>query len=381
MKNTFREFARLSTDELKALWAEAIIVFDTNILLNLYEYSQNTCDAVFEIMEKLNSQLWLPYKIGEEFYTKRISKIYTHNKSCDKIINLIDELLKIDKESCLYELLHDNQQLKILKSEVEKKSKQNKLDIYNDPIVNKIEKLYDGRVGQKSTDAEIDEIEKEYRYKTANGIYCPGFKDSDKAKNSSGDFLLWKQMLAYAVKNEKSIIFVTEDKKEDWWWKPQHDCISARYELLKEFIKHTNGKIFYMYKFNDFTKAYAKYKKTKVDKKVTEEIKNTEEEKSATRNILAQVLAEKDSEIYTRFCSSNDIWKGLEEYNKMVNSCENAIKPLRDIQKYYETITAPLKEIQSVIKPYGANSLAKMLKNSSIMENKELICKTLDDDK
>lgn len=381
MKNTFREFARLSTDELKALWAEAIIVFDTNILLNLYEYSQNTCDAVFEIMEKLNSQLWLPYKIGEEFYTKRISKIYTHNKSCDKIISSIDELLKIDKESCLYELLHDNQQLKVLKSEVEKKSKQNKLDIYNDPIVNKIEKLYDGRVGQKSTDAEIDEIEKEYRYKTANGIYCPGFKDSDKAKNSSGDFLLWKQMLAYAVKNEKSIIFVTEDKKEDWWWKPQHDCISARYELLKEFIKHTNGKIFYMYKFNDFTKAYAKYKKTKVDKKVTEEIKNTEEEKSATRNILAQVLAEKDSEIYTRFCSSNDIWKGLEEYNKMVNSCENAIKPLRDIQKYYETITAPLKEIQSVIKPYGANSLAKMLKNSSTMENKELICKTLDDDK
>ncbi len=381
MKNTFREFARLSTDELKALWAEAIIVFDTNILLNLYEYSQNTCDAVFEIMEKLNSQLWLPYKIGEEFYTKRISKIYTHNKSCDKIISLIDELLKIDKESCLYELLHDNQQLKVLKSEVEKKSKQNKLDIYNDPIVNKIEKLYDGRVGQKSTDAEIDEIEKEYRYKTANGIYCPGFKDSDKAKNSSGDFLLWKQMLTYAVKNKKSIIFVTEDKKEDWWWKPQHDCISARYELLKEFIKHTNGKIFYMYKFNDFTKAYAKYKKTKVDKKVTEEIKNTEEEKSATRNILAQVLAEKDSEIYTRFGSSNDIWKGLEEYNKIVNSCENAIKPLRDIQKYYETITAPLKEIQSVIKPYGANSLAKMLKNSSTMENKELICKTLDDDK
>lgn len=380
MKNTFKEFARFGTDELKALWTEAIIVFDTNILLNLYEYSQNTCDVVFEIMENLNNQLWLPYKVGEEFYTKRISKICTHNKSCDRITGLIDELLKIDKESCLYELLHDNQQLKILKSEVEKKSKQNKLDMYNDPIVNKIEKLYEGRVGQESTDAEIEEIEKEYRYKTTNGIYCPGFKDSDKAKNSSGDFLLWKQMLAYAVKNEKSIIFVTEDKKEDWWWKPQHDCISARYELLKEFIKCTNGKIFYMYKFNDFTKAYAKYKRMKVDKKVTEEIKNTGEEKSATRNILAQVLAEKDSEIYARYGSSNGIWKGLEEYNKIVNSCENAIKPLRDIQKYYEAITAPLKEIQSVIKPYGANSLAKMLKNGSTMENKELICKTLDDD-
>ena len=129
MKNTFREFARLSADELKALWAEAIIVFDTNILLNLYEYSQNTCDVVFEIMENLNNQLWLPYKVGEEFYTKRISKICTHNKSCDRIASLIDELLKIDKESCLYELLHDNQQLKILKSEVEKKSKQNKLDV------------------------------------------------------------------------------------------------------------------------------------------------------------------------------------------------------------------------------------------------------------
>lgn len=374
MKNTFREFARLSADELKALWAEAIIVFDTNILLNLYEYSQNTCDVVFEIMENLNNQLWLPYKVGEEFYTKRISKICTHNKSCDRIASLIDELLKIDKESCLYELLHDNQQLKILKSEVEKKSKQNKLDIYNDPIVNKIEKLYEGRVGQESTDAEIEEIEKEYRYKTTNGIYCPGFKDSDKAKNSSGDFILWKQMLSYAVKNKKNIIFVTEDKKDDWWWKPQHDCISARYELVKEFIKRTNGKIFYMYKFKDFTKACAKYKGMKVDKKVTEEIKNTEEEKSATRNILAQVLAEKDSEVYTRYGSGNDIWKGLEEYNKMMNSCKNALKPLRNTQKYCETITAPLKEVQSFTNLHGANSLAKKLKKYLTIENMESVC-------
>lgn len=348
MKNTFKEFSRLKTDELKALWAEAIIVFDTNILLNLYEYSQNTRDGVFEIMEQLQKQLWLPYKVGEEFYTKRISKIHTHNNSCSKIIESIDNLLKIDKESCLYGLLHDNKHLKKLKKDVDKISKQDKLNTYDDPIVEKIEKIYNGHVGHEPAQAEIDEIEKEYNYKITKGIYCPGFKDSDKRNNSSGDLHLWKQMLDYAAKNQKSIIFVTEDRKEDWWWKPQGIRVSARYELLKEFIKYTKGKTFYMCNFEDFTSGYQKYKGAKVDKKVAEEIKNAEKEKSATMNILAQVLAGNKSEKesvnnWTKFI---DAWKGLKEYQETINSYEQALKPLKNMQKQYEKISEPLNKMQ-----------------------------------
>ncbi len=395
MKDTFKEFARLKPDELKALWAEAIIVFDTNILLNLYEYSQNTRDGVFEIMEQLQKQLWLPYKVGEEFYTKRISKIHTHNNSCSKIVESIDNLLKIDKESCLYELLHDNEHLKKLKRDVDKISKQDMLNTYDDPIVEKIEKIYDGNVGHEPKPAEIDEIEKEYLYKTANGIYCPGFKDNSKEKNSSGDFHLWKQILNYGVKNNKSIIFVTEDGKEDWWWKPQGVRISARYELIKEFIHSTNGKKFHMYKFKDFTEAYKKYKGGKVDKKVTEEIKNAEKEKSATMNILAQVLAgnKSEKESVSNWTKFIDTWKGLKEYQETINSYEQAIKPLKNMQEQYEKMFEPLKKTQFLMNPWDKyksvldkqsemfeNSLEKMLKSCSPIKDTELICRPLKDE-
>ena len=272
MKNTFKEFVRPKTEELRNLWNRAVIVLDTNVLLNLYAYSEKTRNEVFKILEKLKKQLWLPYKVCEEFYIKRISIIDKANHSNDKIISDIEDLLKIDEESCLYSLLHENKYLKKLKDEARKILNKNKLDIFHDDIVDKLENIYDKRVGKDFNKEEKNNIEEEYRYKVKNDIYCPGYKDSNKDNNSSGDLILWRQILDHAKKNKVDIIFVTEDEKNDWWWKPRDIRISARYELLKEFIESTDGKSFYMYNFKDFTKDFTKYKNVEIDKDVTDEI-------------------------------------------------------------------------------------------------------------
>ena len=70
-----------------------------------------------------------------------------------------------------------------------------------------IEKIYEARVGQEPEQSEKESIDKEYQYRIENNIYCPGFKDSGKESNSSGDFHLWKQILKYATQNDKSVIF------------------------------------------------------------------------------------------------------------------------------------------------------------------------------
>jgi hypothetical protein len=53
-----------------------------------------------------------------------------------------------------------------------------------------------------------------------DGADCmrPGRCDADKKKpdRGVGDFVIWKTMLAYAIKEEKDIVFVTHDNKGDW---------------------------------------------------------------------------------------------------------------------------------------------------------------------
>ena len=324
MKNTFKEFARPKSEDLKKLWDSAVIILDTNVLLNLYAYSEKTRNEVFKILEKLKKQLWLPYKVCEEFYTKRISIIDTSNHKNDKIIDYIEDLLNIDKESCLYGLFHNNKDLKKLKDDAQKILKQSELDIFHDKILDRIEDIYNGRVGKDFTEEEKNSIKEDYNNKIKAGMYCPGHKDAGKNSNAYGDLILWRQILDYAKKGKINIIFVTEDGKTDWWWKPRDIRISARYELLKEFIEYSDGGVFYMYNFKGFTDDFEKYKNTKVDDKVQKEIKETSVSKIMER-ILSdnKVLSEQRLEELTR-CKSNfdthtKIYDALTAYEKSIS--------------------------------------------------------------
>ena len=53
MKKTFLEYNPLSKEIIKELWDNAIFVFDTNVLLNLYRYSDETSMKFLETISKL----------------------------------------------------------------------------------------------------------------------------------------------------------------------------------------------------------------------------------------------------------------------------------------------------------------------------------------
>lgn len=66
----------------------------------------------------------------------------------------------------------------------------------------------------------------------------PGFKD---AKNKDGvrkfsDLILWKEILRFAAKEKKNVIFVTDDVKADWW---ETDNGNRKFhpKLVAEFFK------------------------------------------------------------------------------------------------------------------------------------------------
>ena len=71
MKNRFAEYYKPTEAEVQDLWNTATIVFDTNVLLDLYRYDATTRDEVIQIITFYKERLWIPYQVGWEFHRNR----------------------------------------------------------------------------------------------------------------------------------------------------------------------------------------------------------------------------------------------------------------------------------------------------------------------
>ena len=54
MKDKFSEYYALSEDEVKKDWKESIVVLDTNVLLDLYRYTDETRKSLLDLLDKIN---------------------------------------------------------------------------------------------------------------------------------------------------------------------------------------------------------------------------------------------------------------------------------------------------------------------------------------
>jgi hypothetical protein len=71
MRNLFRGYYRPSPEDFTKLWNEAIFVFDTNVLLNIYRYSSVAQSDFFNILEKLQGRIWIPHQVALEYFENR----------------------------------------------------------------------------------------------------------------------------------------------------------------------------------------------------------------------------------------------------------------------------------------------------------------------
>jgi len=93
MRNIFKGYYRPTEDDFKTLWANAIFIFDTNVLLNLYRYQSSTRDALFEVMERLHDRVWIPYHVGLEFQRNRLKVIAEQHKRFSDVRNIVTKSL------------------------------------------------------------------------------------------------------------------------------------------------------------------------------------------------------------------------------------------------------------------------------------------------
>ncbi len=268
MRTKLKEYIPLSDDERKRIWNEGVFVLDANALLNMCRYSKQSSDELLAILKTHKDNLWLPYQVAMEFFNNRISVIESIRKGFDGLLTNVSKMDDIlEKELKLKEFRPDTalnidqirKDIKNFKNRTAAKIRKWKTEFEgndNDALLEEILALYDGKVGDDYEAYDLDNI-----YKTGEKRYQenipPGYADwKEKEKKSKrhafGDLVWWKQAIDYAKANNKDLVIVTDDRKEDWWYKVSGKTIGPRVELIKEFDKETGGHGFLMYKPHQF---------------------------------------------------------------------------------------------------------------------------------
>ncbi|MCA9459474.1 MAG: DUF4935 domain-containing protein [Nanoarchaeota archaeon] len=283
MKDTFFEYNRLHEEEIKNLWDRAIFIFDTNVLLNLYRYSDDTSKKFLETIVKLETRVWIPYQVGLEFNKNRLKVISEQKKHYEefekKIIDLIGEIENKNRSPFLPEELFEK--LLIIKGdiihEVDKRKRKYDESLLSDPLLNEINLIFKGKVGSRFNSEYLKQLflEGEKRYKDK---IPPGYADSQKPEPEKyGDLIIWKQIITKSKEENIDIIFILDDRKEDWWLDHHGKTISARPELLREFKSETKQRC-HFYKPFQFLEYSNEYLGNSVQEEVIEEVKNYREE-------------------------------------------------------------------------------------------------------
>lgn len=244
----------------------AIVVFDTNVYLNLYEYSPEVADKYIEAINFIEEYIYMPNTVYREFLRNHnqcrgrqkkkfrnvpneLKKLtYKLREQLNKQLNILEKfkfpkieelknesLNKVsDVESTFEKYLKEDDVYEVINNKFLEKDK-----IYD--LVNNI--VQDLRVFKEPTLDDIYKICQEGENRYLKKI-PPGFKD---AKNKDGidkynDLIIWKEVLKYCKNNNKNVIFVTDDVKEDWWEKDGEN-LKFHSSLVEEFIEVTGKNI------------------------------------------------------------------------------------------------------------------------------------------
>lgn len=262
MKNLFRGYYRPTEDELKDIWANCLFVPDANVVLNLYRYSQRTREELMGIFRHISDRLWLPHQAALEYQRNRLWVLAKQIIAYEEITEFLGRICEeVDRDlrrfswrsplpvhrwsDCILESLDK------VRGELEEREPSLPDLFAPDPLRDEIDLLFEGRVGAPYSPEQLELIinEGEKRYEVQ---MPPGYMDAPKGgERQFGDFIVWKQIIDKVRETQRSVIFITDDGKEDWWQIVMSRTIGPRPELVDEYWSEV-GALVNFYKTDQF---------------------------------------------------------------------------------------------------------------------------------
>lgn len=299
-----------SVRKLPDFVSDCIVVLDTNVLLIPYTLRNEDVAEIEKVYQTLKQkkQLILPKHVAREFAAnkdKKLSELY--KTVCDRNVTV----LKLPDAA----ILKDTQEFKELEKErrrlekasetynsaVRKLAKNIKDWSWNDPVVQMYSKFFSSEniIHHEKNDEYVkSELERRNKHKIA-----PGFKDAGKDSNAAGDLIIWLTILHIGATYQKDLIFVSEDRKPDWWNQSNGSAFSPKFELIMEYKKASSGKELSLLIFSEFLEAF------NVSDQVVEDIKKSEEQYRIKRIERANLIRRPSSLVFRELeLSGKDIY-------------------------------------------------------------------------
>lgn len=282
MRTHFPGYYPPTERDMAEMWHAAVFAVDANVLLNLFRYTAPTRDRLLTILERLQDRLWLPYQAAAEFHRNRLGVIASQETAYDKLTSDInkgfDAILGLVR-GVRHPVIETSRLVSIMTGARDnigaiiadaKESHPGELTI--DEVFERVTTVFDGKVGDSYKPDELTKKLVEAKKRVEQEI-PPGYKDKGKEEpRRYGDVVLWFQLLDFARSNNKPLIFVTDDTKEDWWLEIRGKTIGPRPELIQE-MRFDADTTFYMYQPDRFMEYAATYLNLPIQPEVIAEAK------------------------------------------------------------------------------------------------------------
>ncbi|MGV9786400.1 PIN domain-containing protein [Streptomyces sp. NPDC003435] len=228
------------------------IALDTNVLLELYRFTPAARNELIDVLRQLKGRLWIPHQVAAEYYNRRVDAVKEHLALYESIPSKLEEQktkalqeLHAFAKRCSMDFAAKKQlttpiehAFSVVNKQIEEQRKAFDLSlervINSDPVLAALGEIFDGKTGVPFDGDKENELLGEFQRRATEKI-PPGYKDSNKPENPHGDFFVWEQLIAECAGESESLLFVTNDAKEDWVRREAGLIVGARPELVHEF--------------------------------------------------------------------------------------------------------------------------------------------------
>lgn len=270
---------------LKKLTKNCIYVLDTNVLFVPFDSSGENLDDIKSILLNLKKEerLFLPARVAREFANnraKRIGELFLKIRQSKNNLNSgnfnAEDYPLLQENKNYQELINKYKEVKKLIKESRKLLEDVENDVlnwnWNDNVSKAYKEIFTPDIIIEVKKAE-KELIKDLKFRIEHRI-APGYKDSGKLDDGIGDLIIWQTALEVAKQNNSDLVFVTNDQKNDWFYKQDKEGLYPKYELFDEFRRFTKGKSMQIINFPKFLELNHARKET-IDE-IKESIRNSD---------------------------------------------------------------------------------------------------------
>lgn len=265
MRRKFDWCLNPSKEELDLAWSKGILTVDTNVLLDLYRYHEDTRNSLLQSLQKFEGKKWLSHQAATEFFrnrakviissekafkqaheeTEKLSAIFAAAVTQLKGNRIIPSTLAIELENGISPFISQAQ------SKIAEAKESYPKFLQDDPILNQLLALFDGAVGDDFAEEDKKKHEEQAEQRKKDKI-PPGYLDDGKDEDRPyGDYYLWRQVIEQAKAEGSPVVLVTSERKKDWWEEISGKTVGPRPELLKE-AREVSGQRILIYQTERF---------------------------------------------------------------------------------------------------------------------------------